>query len=209
MKKVMAIVVIIGMHRLLAAFSGNEEATEQAAIKVSYSDRPKIISPDGEWEISVQEGRPPHLAAKSKLLRTGRPLHDIERYGWVLWRPDSKAFAFTDARYSNHSFVIVSFVDTQTCCRSEDLTPVFEKNEDLLTDANHFVDRSLAKAVRWLPDGKLLIVAFVVVSTKYELGAHDTTRGYILDVDHKTLYRVVDEKGLQSEFGVNPAKVLF
>lgn len=145
----------------------------------------------------------------------------IERSVDVLWRPDSQAFALTDNRYANRSYVLVCGTnfrlgETQPGLGIPiaDLTPVVRKAFEARMQryyAPHTYEIRLfyAMVLRWIQNDRLLVGVEATVAgppTFPNRGVKEWDTAYLVNVPRKTLVRELSEAQLLSQYGIRVAK---
>lgn len=201
------------------------------AIHPTYMDwldnRPVVESPDGKLGVSVtgpKESWGAWVTINPSEFPDG-PIQvwPIQRDVDVLWRPDSQAFALTDNRYANDSYVLVFGTRFQMGENGPelgvpvtDLTPVVEKAfekraQGYYASADHGYETRLfyAKVLRWIGNDELLVgVSAMTVgpATFANRGIMEWSLGYVVDVSQKTIVRELSESQLLSQYGIKVAK---
>lgn len=197
----------------------------------AFDARPVVKSPDGKFEVTVT-GPKESLAAWVIVTPTG-PLAPgfpfrvwpIERSGAVLWRPDSEAFAFTDNRYANDSYVLVFGTHfymgesgTKVGVPISDLTPVvwnaFEgRAQKFYAPDPYDTDLIYAKALRWVGNDQLLVGLDARTSLTTPPGPNiqdmrirEWYIGYLVDVSSKKVVDELSEGQLLSRYGIKVPK---
>jgi hypothetical protein len=141
----------------------------------AFDSRPAVKSPDGKAKITVT-GPSESLEAWVTLQFLGRYDRGLEYQVWpierdvaVLWRPDGQAFALTDNRYANRSYVLVCGTNfrmgesgPELGIPIVDLTPVVRKAFEAHMKkyyAPHKYETRLfyAKVLRWIRNDQLLV----------------------------------------------------
>lgn len=197
----------------------------------AFKNRPTVKSPDGEAQITVT-GPAESLKAWVTLQLLGRYARGLQYQVWpierdvdVLWRPDGRAFALTDNRYANRSYVLVCGTNFRMGEGGHgfgipitDLTPaverIFEKRAQLYYPGRGFdTPHFYAKALRWVGGDRLLVglsaetlLANAPGSGQRALRIRDWDLGYLVDVPSKKVVGVVSEAQLLSQFGIRVAK---
>jgi len=197
---------------------------EPGMVRPSYMDafgyRPLIKSPDGNAQITITGPRE-SLKAWVTLQFLGQYMQGLEYRVWpveggsvaVLWRPDSQAFAVTDNRYANASYVLVCGTEFRIGENEPglgvpitDLTPIVRKafegraREYYKTD-NYDIPLFYAKVLRWIANDELLIGVSARTSgpaASRGLGVREWDFGYLVD----KVVREVDKDQLLSEYKI-------
>jgi hypothetical protein len=192
-----------------------------------FDARPIVKSPDGKLEVTVTGAKESYRAWVTILPfgSAGVPVEvwPIQRNVAVLWKPDSRAFALTDNRYSNLSYVLVC--SDILICRAEfsaadeepkpgiamnDLTPLVRKafeqhvrkyyqTDDLDTPLFY------AKVLRWTAGHDLLVgvsARTLGPATFPNHGQREWDFAYVVDVPNKRVVREVDRNQLRSEYKI-------
>lgn len=208
---------------------------EPGAIHPTYMDafdsRPVVKSPDGTAQITVT-GPPESLKAWITIQFLGRDLQRLEYRVWpieanvdVLWRPDSEAFALTDNRYADDSYVLVFGTHfymgergTKMGVPISDLTPVvwheFEgRAQKFYAPDAYDTDLIYAKALRWMGNDQLLVGLDARTSLTnppgpkiQDMRIREWHSGYLVDVPSKKVVDEFSEGQLLSHYGIKVAK---
>ena len=131
---------------------------ELFGIPLGRDSRMDVISPDKQWFVSVQPdpGNVAMLTLNSTTADTPRHVLPFQRSGWVLWSPDSKRFAFTDAAFADHYFVRICDVESRDePCR--DFSSVLEALLRRKMASDSQLDKVYSKAFKWLSREQLLV----------------------------------------------------
>ncbi len=197
----------------------------------AFRNRPTVKSPSGRAQITVT-GPAESLKAWVTLEFLGRYARGLEYQVWpierdvdVLWRPDSRAFALTDNRYANMSYVLVCGTNFRLGERGlglgipiTDLTPVVRKTfgapaKRYYGSDPYDVDMFYLKALRWVGNDHLLVG---LDARTLPANAHGSGRrtprirewylGYLIDVPSKRVVGDLSEAQLLSRYGIRVAK---
>ena len=154
----------------------------------------------------------------------------IERNVGVLWKPNSSAFALTDNRYANRSYVIIIGARFHMAGRDlgvhrVDVTPLVRRalmERVQRYYRGHFGISKVGgpyslyvKALRWLGNDRLLIGVFAVTSLpmpSHKLGVARGVKGwklgYLVNVLRMKIIRPVSTKMMQMEYGINFSQIM-
>ena len=124
-----------------------------------------VLSPDREWSVSIKANREnlPTLTIRKVSGGRSEELIGVLRSGWVLWSPESRAFAFTDAAFADHYLLhLCSIESTATQCRDD--SPELERRVKKTLPANAEIDRLYLKALRWQSPSMLVVGVHAVIS---------------------------------------------
>lgn len=214
------------------AVSLNVALKSQRSVYMGYSNHDvRALSPNGKVEVTIT-GKKDSLGAwvTVKQLPEGGSIRvwPVERNVDVLWKPNSSAFALTDNRYANRSYVLIvgtKFHMSGKCLgvRRFDLTPLVKRA--LMKRVRMYYRRRFGisnagepyslyvKAVRWVGNERLLIGVFAITSLPlHKLGAAKGVkaweRGYLVDVSRMTIMRVVSERTMRARYGVHFSRLI-
>lgn len=143
----------------------------------AFGDRPISESPNGRYAVTVTGPKESDRACVTimSMAGSGHPVcvQRVSRNVNVLWRPDGKAFALTDNRYANASYVLVFWPGLRGILRGDishswikNLTPVITKAVKKHMrkyygrhNYKYFVDTLMfyVKAMRWIGNHELLV----------------------------------------------------
>lgn len=206
---------------------------EPGAIHPIYMDafdtRPVVKSPDGKLGVTVtgpKESYEAWVTVDPSSFPDGPvQIWPIQRNVDVLWRPDGQAFALTDNRYANRSYVLVCGTNFRMGENGPglgipvtDLTPIvakaFEKRAQRYYAGQNFdIPLSYAKVLRWVDNDQLLVglSARTVLGNRPGSGARtlrirDWNLGYLVDVRNKKVVDVLSEAQLLSDYRIKVAK---
>jgi hypothetical protein len=128
---------------------------------LSPAQRDSVLSPDGKWLLTVwgDKGEVPWLMLESvgAGLRVRAQVWPLTQGAFVLWRPDSKAFAFADARWEDHYFLFVDQQAGYTGSEVVDISATIEKHFSKFAGGHLQSIRWLVKPLLWGPSGLLLV----------------------------------------------------
>lgn len=195
----------------------------------AFDARPIVRSPDGKLGVTVTGPKESYEAwvtlSPSSFPDGPVQVWPIQRDVDVLWRPDSGAFALTDNRYANRSYVLVCGTNFRMGENGPglgipitDLTPTVEKAFEKRAKAYYSGQRfnialSYAKVLRWIDNDRLLVglsartlLANRAGSGQRTLRIRDWDLGYIVDVQSKNVIGELNEAQLLSQFGIKVAK---
>lgn len=170
------------------------------------------MAPNGKFKVTVT-GQKKSLEGWVTVEGTEGPIRvwPIERSVYVLWRPDSRAFALTD-NHSNGTYVLV--IGTQfhmsgpkLGVRRVNLTPVIRKAFQMCAQryygtTDYDIDSLYAKALRWSGNTRLLVVVSSITVGPPRSGAprgvKDWDLTFLVDVQHINVLRSLNGKAGQS-----------
>jgi hypothetical protein len=205
---------------------------EPGAIHPTYMDafdnRRLVKSPDGKAQITITGPRE-SLKAWITVQFLAEYMQGLEYRVWpvqggsvdVLWRPDSQAFALTDNRYANRSYVLVFGADFRMGENGAglgvpitDLTSIVEKAFEERAKTyygSQSYDTLLfyAKVLRWIGDDNLLIGASAKTegpATFPNRGIRDWDVAYRVDLPHKSVLGELSAGQLLSQYGIKVAQ---
>jgi hypothetical protein len=187
----------------------------------AFNDRPDVKSPDGKLGLTVT-GPKKSWGAWVTIFPSKFPdgpvqVWPIQGNVDVLWRPDSRAFALTDNRYANHSYVIVCGTEFRMGESGEglgvpitDLTPVIQKAFAEPAQKYYGTDdydtlSFYAKVLRWVGKNDLLVGISAMTSgptTFPNRGLREWNLAYLVNVPNREVLREVDKKQLLSEYKI-------
>jgi hypothetical protein len=198
---------------------------EPGGIQPSYMDaldeRPVVKSPDGKLDITVSGPKNPDEAwvTISSLTFPGAAVQvwPIQASVAVLWRPDSGAFALTDNRYANGSYVLVCGTEFRMGEDERglgipitDLTPIVRKAFEERPGKYYKTDEYetllfYAKVLRWIGNDNLLIGISARTAgppTFPDRGMNEWDFAYLVDVPDRKVVREVNKVQLLSEYKI-------
>jgi hypothetical protein len=193
----------------------------------AFDDQPVVISPDGKLGVTVTGPKEPYGAwvtiSHSTFPDGPVQVWPIQASVDVLWRPDSQAFALTDNRYADLSYVFVCVTELRTGksgtgldFRITDLTPIvrkaFEESAGKYYEPSNYdnydnYDTLLfyAKVLRWIGNDELLVGVSARTSgpaTFPNQGLKEWDFAYLVDVPNGRVAREVGKDQLLSEYKV-------
>ena len=198
---------------------------EPGGIQPTYMDaldeRPVAKSPDGKLDITVTGPKNPDEAwvTISPLTFPGAAVQvwPIQASVAVLWRPDSGAFALTDNRYANGSYVLVCGTEFRMGEDERglgipitDLTPIVRKAFEERPGKYYKTDEYeillfYAKVLRWIGNDDLLIGISARTAgppTFPDRGMNEWDFAYLVDVPDRKVVREVNKVQLLSEYKI-------
>lgn len=198
--------------------------TVQPTYMDAFDDRPLIKSPDGKLGVTVAG---PNKSYEAWVTISPSTFPDGPVQVWplqasadVLWKPDSRAFALTDNRYANHSYVFVCGTEFRMGESGEglgvpitDLTPIvqeaFTEPAKKYYGTDKYDTRSFyAKVLRWVGNDDLLVGISAMTSGPATLpnrGLKEWNFAYLVNVPNGKILREVDKEQLLSEFKITVA----
>lgn len=178
---------------------------------VGDPDSPPVVSSDGRWQVRAKRSANErwlwleHRNIEGGVQLAPIQLAPLERFGYVLWSPDSGRIAFTDAEFTNHWVVRVANVDrVLNPFEIEDANPLFEERF-LKLAGDKYMHFFLPKAISWLSEKELLIaVSGQAADMKKPGGApiEKYLRGYVIDVEKQEVIREIDATTLRKQYHV-------
>lgn len=193
----------------------------QPAYMDAFDDRPVAKSPDGKLDITVTGPKDPFQAwvtiSPSTFPSAAVRVWPIQASVAVLWEPDSKAFALTDNRYANNSYVLVCGTEFRMGedepglgIPITDLTPVVRKAFEERTEKYYKTDEYetrlfYAKVLRWIGNDDLLIGISARTArppTFPDRGINEWDFAYLVDVPDRKVVREVNKVQLLSEYKI-------
>lgn len=198
----------------LLPLSRGQGASGRSPVLLSAVNRQPDVSPDGRWELAVwgKKGEVPWLMLGSRgaTVRYRIQVWPINDAVYVLWRPDSAAFAFTDVRFEDKYFLYVDHVRGYLQSELTDLTPPV-RNQLLRSFGKRYeVLRWYLKPLLWV-NGRTLLIGIDCVTarranpTPQHRAAQDWLRGYLVDIDRKAVVGDYSAGETKARFGVNLA----
>ena len=200
-------------------------AFEPGAIHPTYmdafGDRPVVKSPDGKLGVTVT-GPKESYAAWVTISLAAFPEGSIQVWPIqasvdVLWRPDSQAFALTDMRNANRSYVLVCGTDFRMEDNGEglgvpitDLTSAIENAfqkipQEYYAGQSFDTPQFFAMVLRWTGNEQLLVGVSAQTSgpgTFPDRGIKEWNVAYLIDVPSRKVLHVVDKERLLSEYRI-------
>ena len=187
----------------------------------AFDNRSVAKSPDGKLEITVTGEKNLYqawvtispLTFPSAAVRVWPILTSAA----VLWRPDSEAFALTDNRYANNSYVLVCGTEFRMGedepglgIPITDLTPIVRKAFEERTGKYYKTDEYetllfYAKVLRWIGNDDLLIGISARTAgppTFPDRGINEWDFAYLVDVPDRKVVREVNKVQLLSEYKI-------
>ncbi|MHC1725687.1 MAG: hypothetical protein AB9866_06730 [Syntrophobacteraceae bacterium] len=146
-------------------------SAELYGIEVSNVGDGAAPSPDRQWLVSVNfdwKGLP-FLNIQKSPDGVSQNLVGVTRSGWVLWSPDSRKFAFTDAAFSDKYLVyLCSVAPTGTLC--SDISSEIEARVRKKISVKFDIDRMYLKALKWHSPNTLIVGVHAIISPKMKPG---------------------------------------
>lgn len=195
--------------------------TTQPTFMDAFSDRPLVKSPDGKLEVTVTGPKRSYEAwvtiSPSTFPDGPIQIWPLQASADVLWRPDSRAFALTDLRYANLSYVLVCGTEFKMGESGEglgvpitDLTPIVrkafaEKARKYYETDNYETRLFYAYVLRWIGNDDLLVGVSARTfgpSTFPNRGQREWDLAYLVDVPNRKVMHEVDKNQLLSEYKI-------
>lgn len=187
----------------------------------AFNDRPDVKSPDGKLGLTVT-GPKKSWGAWVTIFPSKFPdgpvrVWPIQRNVDVLWRPDSRAFALTDNRYANGSYVLICGTKFRM---GEDEPGLGVQIIDFTMIVRRAFEQSVrkyygtdsyetllfyAKVLRWIGNDDLLVgvsARTLGPPTFPNQGQKEWDFAYLVDVPHTTVIHAVDKEQLLSEYKI-------
>lgn len=187
----------------------------------AFNNRPDVKSPDGTLGVTVTGPRKSYEAwvtiSPSTFPDSPVQVWPLQASADVLWRPDSRAFALTDYRYANLSYVLVCGTEFRMGESGEgpgvpitDLTPIvrkaFGENARKYYQSDSYETRLFyARVLRWIGSDKLLVgisARTVGPSTLPNRGQMEWDFAYLVNVPGEKVTREVNKEQLLSEYKI-------
>lgn len=196
------------MAAFLLLINSSPAFAQLYGVWVSKFENVSAPSPNKKWSVSVKYNKEelPMLTIQREPGGGSQELMGAS-IGYVLWSPDSKAFAFTDAEFYNHYFVHICSVEaTGTVCH--DLTTEIESRVERNLSAKTEVDRLYAKAMKWQSPSTLIVGVFMVTSPEMEPGqtsapVYYSYRAFFVDANTGRITKELSKKQARHELGAN------
>jgi hypothetical protein len=200
---------VLIMAALLVVIISAPSFAQLYGVSVSRFESTSASSPDKEWSVSVKLNNEnlPWLTIQKEPGGKPEEVIGVSRSGWVLWSPDSKTFAFTDAAFANHYFVHLCNVEpTGTQCR--DISSELEGHVKKRLSAETEIDKLYSKALKWHSPNTLIVGADVVTSPEMRPGqtwapVHETFRAFFVDAKAGHITKELTKKQAYHELGAN------
>jgi hypothetical protein len=187
--------------------------------------RPVVKSPDGRLGVTVT-GPKESYGAWVTISPSTFPDGPVQVWPMqasvsVLWRRDSQAFALTDKRYADHSFVLVCGTEFRMGESGPDLGVAITDLTPIVGDAfkehvrkyyetdNYEALLAYAMALRWVGNDNLLIGVNAKTwgpHTFPNRGINDWYLAYLVDVPNTKVLREVGKDQLLSEYKIKVAE---
>jgi hypothetical protein len=183
-----------------------------ATVFLSREVKRSIPSPNGKWALGVraESGETPWLVlqAVGAEPRYTVQVWPINNSVYVLWEPDSQAFAFTDARFEDDYHLFVDHLSGYLESQVVDLTSLLESRSSRLVDKRCEILRWHAKPLTWVRNGLLLVGVDCDTAEKTKrspsyVPVQGWLRSYIVDVQREKVTADLDEKTTRRRFGVD------
>jgi len=187
----------------------------------AFDGRPLVKSPNGKLGVTVTGPKKSDEAwvtlSPSTFPDGPVQVWPIQRNVAVLWRSDSRAFALTDNRYANNSYVLVCGTEFRMGENGlglgvpmTDLTPVVQNAfagpaRKYYGTVDYDTLLFYAKVLRWIGDDDLLVGISARTSgptTFPNRGLKDWDFAYLVDVPNRKVIRTVDRAQLLLEYKI-------
>jgi hypothetical protein len=186
----------------------------------AFDDRPIVKSPDGKLGVTVTGPKKSYEAwvTISPSMFPDGPVQvwPIQASVDVLWRPDSQAFALTDNRYANTSYVLVCGTEFRMGESGSglgvpisDLTPIVRKALEEAARKYYETDNYetlllYAKVLRWTGDDDLLVGVNARTSgpPPFPNRLREWFLAYVVNVPNGKVIRELDRDQLLSEYKI-------
>jgi hypothetical protein len=197
-----------------------EPGTNHPTFMDAFDGRPVAKSPDGKLGVTVTGPKKSYEAwvtiSPSTFPDGPVQIWPIQASVDVLWRPDSRAFAMTDNRYANNSYVLVCGTEFRMGedgpglgVPINDLTPIVRKafeeaaRKYYNTD-NYETPLLYAKVLRWTGSDELLVGVNARTSgpPPFPNRLKDWFVAYVVEVSSRKVMREVDLDQLFSDYRI-------
>jgi hypothetical protein len=197
-----------------------ERGTNHPTYMDAFDGRSVLKSPDGKLGVMVTGPKKSYEAwvtiSPSAFPDGPVQVWPIQASVDVLWRPDSQAFALTDNRYANTSYVLVCGTEFRMGENGPglgvpitDLTPIVRKQFEQAARKYYETDNYetlllYAKVLRWTGNDELLVGvnARTSGSTPFPSRLKEWTVAYLVDVLNEKVVGEVDQDQLFSEYKI-------
>lgn len=198
-----------------------EPGTIHPTFMDAFDNRPVVKSPDSRLGVTVTGPKKSYEAwvtiSPSTFPDGPVQVWPIQASVDVLWKPDSQAFALTDNRYANSSYVLMCGTEFRMGesrpglgVPVTDLTPIvrkaFEEDARKYYETGNYEALLLyAKALRWIGDDELLVGVNARTSgptTFPDRGLKEWDIAYVVDVPNGKVVREVGKDQLLLEYKI-------
>jgi hypothetical protein len=198
-----------------------ERGTRRPTHMDVFDGRPVVKSPDGKLGVTVTGPKQSYGAwvtlSPSKFPDGPVQVWPMQASVAVLWTPDGQAFALTDKRYANLSYVLVCGTEFRMGedgaglgVAITDFTPIvrkaFEERAQKFYAGSEYETRLFyAMALRWIGDDELLVGVSATIAgppTLPNRGVKEWEVAYLVDVPNGKVVREVGEDQLLSEYRI-------
>ncbi len=182
---------------------------------LSTVNRETVVSPDGKWELTVwgEKDESPWTMLESREVQPRYrvqvwPINDAV---YVLWAPDSHAFAFTDARSADHSFLYVDHIRGYLSSEVADLSSVVEAHFSSSIGGRYEIVKWYTKPLLWAKNDVLLVGINCVTAEnvspppKYQ-PVQNWFRAYLLNVQQNRLVGELSDMETKDQYGIDLQK---
>jgi hypothetical protein len=206
--KFFLLLTLCGLFYLTTA-RGSEKSLP---VLLSTIDRGTVVSPDSEWQICVwgEKDEVPWIMLESRAASTKIRIQvwPITSGIYVLWSPDSKAFAFTDARFEDDYFLFVDHLTGYLNSEVMDLTSTVEDHFSAFAGKRYEILKWYIKPLLWVREGELLVGIDCVTAERISpppqhQPVQNWFRGYIVDVAQRKIIQDLDETELKTKFKID------
>lgn len=205
--------VALLLNTLPLVLAGSVERPSPAML--TAIERGPVISPDGKWLLRVcgEKDEIPWLMLESRNEETKYRVQvwPVNNAVYILWAPDSHAFAFTDVRFSDSHFLYVDHIKGYLSSDVSDLSSTIESHFSRFVGERYEVIRWNVKPLVWVGDGLLVTGIHSVTSEKKipvpkQQPVQHWFRAYLVDVDQRKVLADLDEEQAKRKYGIDLRK---
>jgi hypothetical protein len=184
-------------------------------VMLSGLDRGTVVSPDSKWQLTVwgENSEVPWVMlesrdAESKYRIQVWPINDSV---YVLWAPDSRAFAFTDARFEDSYYLFVDHLRGYLGSEVTDLSSMIESHFSRFVGKRYEILRWYVKPLLWTRKDVLLVgidcdtAEKITPPPRYQ-PVQNWFRSYQVDVEQRKVIGDLDEQQTKSKYAIDLQK---
>ncbi len=184
-------------------------------VMLSTVDRGTVVSPDGKWQLTVwgEKNESPWIMLESRDVQSKYrvqvwPINDSV---YVLWAPDSQAFAFTDARFEDSYYLFVDHLRGYLGSEVTDLSSMLESHFSRFVGKRYEILRWYVKPLLWVQKGVLLVgvdcdTAEKITPPPKQQPVQNWFRSYLVDVEQRKVIDDLDEQQTKTRYGIDLQK---